>query len=290
MGGLPSWLRKKVPDPDSLRFVGGILGGLGLNTVCRSARCPNLGECFGRHVAAFMILGNVCTRNCGFCAIPSGFPLPVDEGEPGRIAEACSLLGLRHVVITSVTRDDLWDGGAGQFAATVRAIRVRLPDATVEILTPDFLGKKSSVLLTIEAEPHIFNHNIETVPRLYPTVRPRADYRRSLDLLEYAKSANPSIVTKSGLMVGLGEGRDEVIRVMRDLRGVGCDIITIGQYLSPSRSHLPVVEFVHPGAFREYESIGREMGFAFVASGPFVRSSYNAGEVLAASRKASSVD
>jgi lipoic acid synthetase len=251
---------------------------LKLNTVCESALCPNLGECFARRTATFMILGKVCTRNCRFCAVEGGQPELLDPEEPRRVAEAATRLGLKHVVVTSVTRDDLPDGGAGQFAATIQALREKLPYAIIEVLTPDFQGERKAIASVVEAQPHIFNHNVETVPRLYPRVRPEADYRRSLEVLRTVKELAPSIYTKSGLMVGLGETREEVEQVMADLREINCDILTIGQYLRPSPQHLEVKEFIPPEVFDYYAEAGRKMGFLYVASAPFVRSSYNAAE------------
>jgi len=255
-----------------------LLEELKLNTVCQSALCPNLGECFSRRTATFMILGNTCTRNCRFCAVQSGQPQPPDPDEPRRVALAAARLGLKHVVVTSVTRDDLPDGGAGQFAATIKSIREYLPGAVIEVLTPDFQGKKEALVKVLEAGPHIFNHNIETVPRLYPEVRPGANYQRSLEILKQVKEMAPGIYTKSGLMVGLGETKEEVEQVMADLRKVNCDILTIGQYLRPSPQHLEVKEYVRPEVFDYYGARGREMGFLYVAAAPFVRSSYNAAE------------
>lgn len=238
--------------------------------------CPNLGECFARRTATFLILGNVCTRHCGYCAVASGSPLPLDPEEPERVAETTANLGLRHVVVTSVTRDDLPDGGAAHFAETIRAIRRRSPAAVVEVLIPDFGGSEGSLQLVLEAEPQILNHNIETVPRLFPTVRPQGNYRRSLELLARAKRGLSHGYTKSGLMVGLGESEVEVLQVMRDLREVGCDIFTVGQYLRPSKAHLEVKEYYPPESFERMKGDGEAVGFLFVASGPFVRSSYNA--------------
>lgn len=275
---LPPWLHKRIPAGGSLETTRKLLEELQLNTVCQSALCPNLGECFARRTATFMILGKVCTRNCRFCAVEGGRPEPVDPDEPRRVAVAAARLGLRHVVVTSVTRDDLPDGGAGQFAATIGALRDQLPQAIIEVLTPDFKGERASIARVVEARPHIFNHNMETVPRLYPRVRPAADYRRSLEVLKMVKDLVPDIYTKSGMMVGLGETREEVEEVMADLRGAGCDILTIGQYLRPSPQHLAVEEFVPPETFEHYGQLGRKMGFLYVASAPFVRSSYNAAE------------
>jgi lipoic acid synthetase len=227
-----------------------------------------------------MILGNVCSRNCGFCAVNRGTPLPVDPEEPQHMAEAVSRLKLRHAVITSVTRDDLPDGGAGHFANVIRAIRQHSPNVIIEVLTPDFQGVPDPIRTVIAARPDIYNHNVETVPRLYPVVRPQANYKRSLDLLSFVKSEAPKIYTKSGLMIGIGETDEEVHTVMKDLRGVGCDILTIGQYLRPSPQHLPIARFVHPDTFAGYEKTARALGFSAVASGPFVRSSYNAEHVF----------
>jgi lipoic acid synthetase len=258
-----------------------LLDGLDLQTVCVNAKCPNLSECYGAGTATFMILGTICTRDCRFCAVESGRPQPPDPGEPARVAEAAKRLKLRHVVITSVTRDDLADGGASHFAQTVREVR-RACDASVEILTPDFKGDERSLDIVCNGDgaPDVFNHNIETVPRLYPTVRPQADYARSIDLLRRVKEKWPRIVTKSGIMVGLGESGDEIFGVMDDLRAAGCDAITMGQYLQPSPAHLPVARFVEPDEFAGYGAAARRKGFRLVASGPFVRSSYHAGELL----------
>ncbi|KKM10199.1 lipoyl synthase [Clostridiales bacterium PH28_bin88] len=274
----PPWLKKRFPASGDIAATREILKKMGLNTVCQSALCPNLGECFARKTATFMILGNTCTRNCRFCAVEGGETVPVDPEEPSRIAEAVEKLGLRHAVITSVTRDDLPDGGAGHFVASIKAIRTRTPQVVVEVLTPDFAGKHSSIDLVITAHPDIYNHNVETVPRLYPRVRPQAGYLRSLALLERVKVKDETIFTKSGLMVGLGESFAEVRGVMQNLRDAGCDIITIGQYLRPSPAHLDVVEYVPPEAFEDYRAMGEEMGFLHVAAGPFVRSSFNAQE------------
>jgi lipoic acid synthetase len=247
-----------------------------LHTVCESARCPNLGECWSKKTATFMILGDICTRNCGFCAIKVGKPSAVDPQEPIRLAETARAMGLKHIVVTSVARDDLPDEGAEQFAATVRALREEIPNAIVEVLTPDFKGKVWCIKIVVDAKPDIYNHNIETVERLSPQVRPQAKYHRTLEVLQTVKRLDASIYTKSGLMLGLGETREEVIQTLRDLRKVGVDAVTIGQYLRPTMKHLPVQEYIPPKVFAEYERIGEEMGFLFVASGPFIRSSYNA--------------
>lgn len=280
----PPWLRKRVPTGEAAARVRHLLAGLGLQTVCAGAHCPNLPECFARGTATFLILGNACTRSCRFCAIPNGPPGPPRGEEPDAVAEACAQLGLRHVVITSVTRDDLPDGGAGHFATTIRAVRRRMPETVIEVLTPDFQGRSASVDIVLDAEPHIFNHNVETAPRLYPQVRPEADYRRSLDVLAYAKRRAgrdlPPLYTKSGLMVGLGETDDEVRTILRDLRAVGCDMVTIGQYLAPSPAHVPIARFVEPAQFEAWQTEARALGFAAVAAGPFVRSSYHAESVF----------
>jgi lipoic acid synthetase len=250
--------------------------------VCQSARCPNLGECFGRKEATFLILGDVCTRDCRFCAIEHGRPKAVDPGEPARVAEAACLLGLRHVVVTSVTRDDLDDGGAAHFAATIAAVRERLPGATVEVLVPDFRGKWESLTTVMDARPAVLNHNVETVPHLYAEVRPQASYERSLELLSRAKVMGDNTMTKSGFMVGLGETRVEVLGLLRDLRAADVEAVTIGQYLAPTKQHVPVREYVCPETFEDYAAAAKEAGFRGVLSGPLVRSSYHAGELVRA--------
>jgi len=277
----PSWLHLRVSPEDvaAAERMEELLADLRLHTVCQSARCPNVGECFGRGTATFMILGDVCTRNCRFCAVEKGRPSPVDPDEPQRVAEAAVRLGLRHVVVTSVTRDDLPDGGAAQFAATVRAVRERLPESTIEVLIPDFGGSLAALAQVIASGPQVINHNLETVPRLYPRVRPRADYHRSLGVLEWVKRRAPHLLTKSGLMLGLGETQQEVLAVMRDLRRVGCDLLTLGQYLQPTAQQLPVTRYVPPEEFQWYKEQGERMGFRAVAAGPLVRSSYRADEV-----------
>ncbi len=247
-----------------------------LHTVCESARCPNLPECWSKKTATFMILGDTCTRSCGFCAIKVGRGLELDPNEPENVAQVASDLGLQHVVVTSVARDDLADEGATQFAETIRSLHAANPNTIVEVLTPDFKAKKWCIKLVTDAHPEIYNHNIETIERLHTVVRPQAKYDRSLEVLKQVKELDPTIYTKSGMMLGLGETKDEVVRTLKDLRKVGVDAVTIGQYLRPTMRHLPVSEYVHPDEFREYETIGQEMGFAFVASAPFVRSSYNA--------------
>ena len=247
-----------------------------LHTVCESARCPNLPECWSKKTATFMILGDTCTRSCGFCAIKVGRGTEVNEDEPKDVAIVAKDLGLKHIVVTSVARDDLPDEGATQFAHTIRALHEQNPEAIVEVLTPDFKGKKWCIKLVTDAKPEIYNHNIETIERLHTVVRPQAKYARSMGLLRTVKELDPAIYTKSGIMLGLGETKDEVIKTLKDLRSYGVDAVTIGQYLRPTMKHLPVVEYVHPDVFKEYETIGAELGFAFVASAPFVRSSYNA--------------
>ncbi len=280
----PSWLKKRLAINSQQIRVREILENLNLHTVCQSALCPNIAECFGKGTATFMILGDTCTRNCRFCAVAKGKPTPVDKDEPRRLAIAVRELGLRHVVITSVTRDDLPDGGAGHFAAVIDAIHKEKGTAcratTVEVLTPDFQGDATALKTVILSRPDIFNHNVETVPRLYPKVRPMADYRRSLSVLKKAGELDPGIYTKSGIMLGLGERRAEVSEVMKALRDVGCSILTVGQYLRPSKAHLEISEYVHPDVFREIEDEARELGFLYAASAPFVRSSFNAAEAF----------
>jgi len=278
---MPPWIRVKIPVAGMLKKVESTLRELSLNTVCESALCPNRGSCFSRGTATFMILGPICTRNCPFCAVPKGRPEPVDGSEPARVAEAVKRLGLKHVVITSVNRDDLPDKGASQFAATVRAIRRVKPDATIELLIPDFCGSKEAIDLILEAKPTILNHNLETVRRLHPIIKPKSDYDRSLWLLKYVKNTTfKSMLTKSGLMVGLGETDEEVLETMREIRETGCDIITIGQYLKPPNSKLEVKRYVKPETFEKFKEAAEQMGFRFVASAPLVRSSFNAADIL----------
>jgi lipoyl synthase len=271
---LPEWV--KVKNAGGLRETKTLLRRFGLATVCEEARCPNRGECFSIPTAAFMILGSKCTRNCAFCAVESSLPEPPNQTEPARVAMAAGEMGLRYVVITSVTRDDLYDGGAGHFAETVSSVRMYMPGVKIEVLTPDFKGNRASIDAVLLAGPDVYNHNIETVSRLYPDVRPSAEYKRSLALLEYAKKTAPDIYTKSGLMLGLGESLDEVMNALRDLRHAGCDFVTIGQYLRPSRSNLPVVEYIHPEIFEKLRIAALSLGFKYAASGPLVRSSMNA--------------
>jgi len=266
----PPWLKKKI-DFASLRAMEALTKDLHLHTICESALCPNQSECFGRGTATFLIMGNTCTRNCAFCNVQPGRPAPLDMEEPIRVAEAVKRLGLRYAVITSVTRDDLEDGGAEHFARTIRAVKALNSGIMVEVLVPDFIHAINRV---IEAGPEVINHNLETVPRLYNQVRPGANYQRSLSLLDEVKRPENNIYTKSGLMLGLGETEEEVIRVMEDLRRAGCDMLTLGQYLSPSKAHLPVHEYVRPERFKAYREMAERMDFLFVASGPFVRSSY----------------
>ena len=284
-GPFPPWLRKRVPSRGEAAAVRTLLAELDLETVCASAHCPNLPECFARGTATFMILGDACTRSCRFCAVPTGPSGPPRREEPDAVAEAAARMRLRHVVVTSVTRDDLPDGGAGHFARTIRTLRERLPEAVVEVLVPDFRGDETAVRTVCDAGPDVFNHNIETVPRLYDTVRPEADYRQSLAVLamaaRLADGRDRPRRTKSGLMVGLGETPEEVTAVLADLREAGCGMLTIGQYLAPSKQHVPVERFVEPAAFEAWEAEARALGFAAVAAGPFVRSSYRAEEVFA---------
>ncbi len=276
----PEWMKKRVPASGTIEEVRDLLKELSLPTVCQSARCPNQCECFAAGTATFMILGDRCTRDCRFCAVPHGPSGPPDPTEPERLAEAAARLKLRHVVVTSVTRDDLPDGGASHFRETIHALRRRL-DCTVEVLTPDFRGDADAIACVARARPDVFNHNLETIARLYPIARPDAHYDRSLQLLAEVKRIEPEATTKSGLMVGLGETMEETLGAMRDLRAVHCDLLTIGQYLQPTPDHVEIARFVTPDEFAELEARGREMGFAAVASGPFVRSSYHAGEMMA---------
>ncbi len=278
---LPDWLKPPAPRARHLRELGRELAEMGLHTVCQSARCPNIGDCFARRTATFMIMGDICTRDCRFCAVSHGRPGPLDPGEPARVAQAARRLGLRYVVVTSVTRDDLPDGGAQHFALTIAAIRDFQPGARVEVLVPDFRGDEAALGVVLSAAPEVFGHNVETVPRLYPAARPQADYRRSLRVLARAREQSPQTITKSGFMVGLGETRSEVFALLAELREAEVQIVTIGQYLAPSNEHLPVAEYVPPEVFAEYESRAREMGFAQVFAGPLVRSSYHAEEVAA---------
>ena len=276
---LPRWLKRQLPQGNGNHFTARLIEELRLETVCESAKCPNRMECWSQQTATFMILGNVCTRPCGFCSVPKGKTEALAADEPERVAEAAARLGLAHVVITSVTRDDLADGGAEHFYRSVLAVRERT-GAAVEVLTPDFLGKPGAVERVVAAAPEVFNHNTETVPRLYRTVRGRkSDYRWTLELLARVKRLNPAIKTKSGLMLGLGETHEELFDVLADLRDVGCDFLTLGQYLRPTLEHLPVVRYLPPEEFDDLGRAARRLGFANVASGPFVRSSYHAREM-----------
>ena len=274
----PEWLKKQF-DPVAEAQMTALLRALSLNTVCEDANCPNRSECFKSKTATFLILGDVCTRGCRYCAVAKGAPQPLDAEEPQRVAEASRKLGLRHIVVTSVTRDDLPDGGADHFARTIAALRARLPQSTIEVLIPDFQGSMAALKTVIDAKPDIINHNIETVASLYPLVRPQADYARSLELLRRVKAAG--LYTKTGFMVGLGETQQDVLLLIDDLVAAGCDMLTIGQYLQPSKNHLPVVEFITPAQFDDYKEIAMQKGIRFVASGPFVRSSYHAAEAMA---------
>ena len=279
-GRLPSWFRQELPDVIKIGEMKKLFRGSRLHTVCESAHCPNMGKCWGQGVATFMILGDICTRACRFCAVPAGMPLEVDHEEPMNVALAVRELNLRYVVVTSVARDDLEDQGAGQFAQTIRQIRNLMPQTKIEILIPDFSNRLESLKMAVEARPEVLSHNIETVERLSPIVRPQAQYRRSLDVLRNIKELDSAIFTKSSLMLGLGETRGEVLSVMKDLRLVDCDILTLGQYLAPSQTkrHLKVENFVSPQEFEEYKHLGMNLGFKHVMSGPLVRSSYIAEE------------
>jgi len=273
---LPEWLTIRLPRPDTIKGVEQMMRSKNLHTVCESARCPNLPECWSKKTATFMILGDTCTRSCGFCAIKVGRGEELDPFEPLNVALTAKTMGMKHVVVTSVARDDLKDQGAEQFAKTIRALHKEVPHMIVEVLTPDFQGREELVKTVTDAHPEIFNHNIETIERLHTIVRPQAKYSRTMRVLQMVKELDPTIYTKSGMMLGLGETKDEVVETMRDLRKIGVDAVTIGQYLRPTMKHLEVVEYIHPDVFKEYETIGEELGFAFVASGPFIRSSYNA--------------
>jgi len=276
----PDWLTVQVPEPEALDRMKLLLDSGHLHTVCEGADCPNIGECFANKTCTFMILGNVCSRNCRFCAVAHGLPSTIDPGEPQAVALTTRQLGLKHVVVTSVTRDDLSDGGAGHFADTIRAIRAQVPETTIEVLIPDFQGSIEALQLVLDAEPDVINHNVETVPRLYSTVRPQAIYHRSLELLKRASESGRDILSKSGLMLGLGETNGEVFQVMEELRAVNCNILTLGQYLSPSPAHHPIVEYVHPDTFKMLKKMGYNMGFMEVNSGPLVRSSYHAAKTF----------
>ena len=278
----PEWLRAKAPVGDNFHNLKKLARGLGLHTVCESAQCPNIGECWNHRTATFMLLGDICTRRCGFCAVPKGKPEAIDWDEPQRVAEAVAKLGLKHAVVTSVNRDDDNAGGARIFAESIRQIRALTADCRVEVLIPDFQGLEEPLRIVLDARPDVLNHNTETVPRLYRVVRSGARYQRTLDLLENAKKFSPGMVTKSGVMVGLGESMDELVEVFRDLGGRGVDILTVGQYLRPSKDHLPIARFYTPAEFRQMKEEALRFGFRHVESGPLVRSSYHAHEQAAA--------
>jgi lipoyl synthase len=277
----PDWIRVKAPVSKGYQETHAIVRASGLHTVCEEAGCPNIGECWDKKHATFMIMGDTCTRACAFCNVRTGRPGPLDPDEPARVAEATAKLGLAHVVITSVDRDDLDDGGAGHFAQVIRAIRARCPDTTIEVLTPDFLRKDGAAEVVVAAKPDVFNHNLETVPSNYLTVRPGARYFASIRLLQRAKEIDPSLFTKSGIMVGLGEERNEVLQVMDDLRTAGVDFLTIGQYLQPTRKHHEVMRFIPPDEFKALETIAYAKGFLMVSASPLTRSSHHAGEDFA---------
>lgn len=272
----PPWLRIKLPTDPQFHTTTDIIEGSRLHTICEEARCPNQSECWSHGTATFLLLGDICTRGCTFCSVATGRPLSVDEDEPERVAEAAVRLNLKHVVLTSVNRDDLPDGGSTQFVRTVSAIRERIPESQIEILIPDFKGNWDALEIVMQAGIAVLNHNLETVPRLYKKVRPGAIYKRSLELLERAARLRPDVKTKSGIMIGVGEERDEVLQVITDLRATGCQILTIGQYLQPTPKNMPVTRYVHPDEFAEYNRFGDELGFAHVESAPLVRSSYHA--------------
>jgi lipoic acid synthetase len=276
MSRLPQWLIKRIPKMENIRHIRSLIGNK-VNTVCESAKCPNIGECYGNKTVTFMILGSICTRGCGFCAVDRGAPAQPDPMEPRNVAEAAKKLGLKYVVVTSVTRDDLPDGGASYFAKTITELKKISPDTKIEVLIPDFKGKEEHLKIVIDAKPNVLNHNVEMVPRLYGSVRPRSNYYTSINLLKTTKKIDGEAVTKSGFMVGIGEKEDEIFSLMKELRNADCDIITIGQYIAPSQEHAKVVEYVRPEKFDEYRDFGLSIGIKKVISGPFVRSSYIAG-------------
>ncbi|HRW35179.1 MAG TPA: lipoyl synthase [Thermotogota bacterium] len=276
----PEWIRTKIRSTQETKDVNAIIGKFGLNTVCKEANCPNRMECFSRKTATFMILGRICSRNCTFCDVTHGKPQPVDSDEPRHLALAVQEMGLKYVVVTSVTRDDLSDGGAGHFASVIREIQSISKDIGIEVLIPDFKGDEDALRAVIQAKPKVINHNIETLKRLYPDLRPQAKYERTLTLLKRIKQMDQEIISKSGFMVGLGETLSEVEQLMADLRAHDCEMLTIGQYLQPSRNHYPVIEYVRPDTFKRYEEMGYDMGFKHVVSGPLVRSSYHADEAF----------
>ncbi|HEY5575520.1 MAG TPA: lipoyl synthase [Clostridiaceae bacterium] len=279
---IPEWLRVKLSDGHGMNYTKGVISQFSLNTVCEEANCPNKIECFGRKTATFMVLGSSCTRNCRFCNVNFGKPDTVDDEEPENLAKAVSKLGLEHAVITSVTRDDLADGGAAHFARVVEWIRKLSPHTTAEVLIPDFKGSIGALKTVADSVPDVIAHNVETVPRLYGSVCPQSNYKTSLEVLKNIKLLNPTIKSKAGIMVGLGETKEEMLKVFADLREVGCEILTIGQYLAPSKQHHPIIKYIHPDVFEEYKRIALDMGFSHVSSGPFFRSSYHAGEALKA--------
>jgi lipoic acid synthetase len=283
----PAWIKVRLPSNPVFFSTKALISDLRLHTVCESAQCPNRWECWSQGTATFMIAGERCTRACGFCAVTTAKPFALEADEPQRVAEAIRRMNLKHVVVTAVARDDLADGGAGHFARTIRAIRELDPEIVIEVLTPDFNGKESSVAMVLEAQPDIFNHNIETVERLTPAVRSRAKYRLSLQVLRRAKELDPAVVTKSGIMLGLGETESELFQALDDLRAVGVQVLTLGQYLRPTPDHLPVLEYIRPEIFATYRSVAERKGFEYVASGPLVRSSYHAADYHPARRRGS---
>ncbi len=276
----PDWLKQRLPTGSDFEKIKGMIHKDRLHTVCQEAGCPNIWECFSNHTATFLIMGSRCTRNCRFCAVTEGPLEPPDPAEPAKVAKVARQMKLKYVVVTSVTRDDLPDGGAGHFAETIEKIRTEIPDVCVEVLIPDFQGSKEALATVLDATPDVLNHNIETVPRLYPEVRPQADYQRSLDLIHRAREYDPGLITKSGLMLGLGEYPAEIKGTLEDMLNAGCHMLTLGQYLQPSKVHLPVKRYIPPEEFDEWRKTALEMGFMEVASGPFVRSSYHARELF----------
>jgi len=276
MSTLPHWLIKRTPKSENIKLIRSLIGDK-VNTVCESAKCPNIGECYSNRTVTFMILGNICTRGCRFCAVEGGIPTPPDPMEPRNVAEASKKLGLKYIVVTSATRDDLPDGGANYFAKTIIELKKISPETKIEVLIPDFKGKEEHLRTVIYAKPDVLNHNIEMVPRLYTHIRPKSNYYTSINLLKMAKNINGNTVTKSGFMVGIGEKEDEIFGLMKELRSAECDILTIGQYIAPSQDRAKVVEYVHPEKFNEYRDFGLSIGIKKVISGPFVRSSYLAG-------------
>jgi len=276
----PDWLKVKIPSGKEYHRMKFLLASSRLYTICEEAKCPNIAECFSKGTATFLILGDICTRNCTYCNVKKGIPLEVDFNEPGRVARTVKKLNLNYVVITSVTRDDLPDGGANIFAQTIQEIKKLSPETKIEVLIPDFQGNRDSLKRVIDAKPYVLAHNLETVERLFPTVRPQGDYRKSLNLLKEAKEMDLHLLTKSGIMVGTGETKEEIMEVMEDLREVDCDIFTIGQYLQPSLNHLSISKYYSPEEFEEFKEIGEELGFLHIESGPLVRSSYHAGEYV----------